>query len=63
VWFFVSFNPWCNQWKEICPDFFSIENNPWLYIIGFISFIMSIRGLCIYLQLPEEKNEIIKEKK
>ena len=60
---FISFNPWCNQWKEICPDVFSFENNPWFYIIGFISFLMSIRGLCIYLQLPEEKIEIIKDKK
>ena len=23
---FISFNPWCNQWKEICPDVFSFEN-------------------------------------
>ncbi len=60
---FVSFNPCCNMWKEISPKFFSIEYNPWYYIIGFISFIMSIRGLFIYLQLPDEKYEIIKEKK
>jgi hypothetical protein len=60
---FVSFNPWCNMWKEISPKYFSIEYNPWYYIIGFISFIMSIRGLFIYLQLPDEKYEIIIEKK
>ena len=59
----VSFNPWCNMWKEISPEYFSIEYNPWYYIIGFISFIMSIRGLLIYLQLPDEKYELIKEKK
>ena len=57
---FVSFNPWCNMWKEISPEYFSIEYNPWYYIIGLISFIMSIRGLLIYLRLPEEE-EIIKE--
>ena len=51
------------MWKEISPKYFSIEYNPWYYIIGSISFIMSIRGLFIYLQLPDEKYEIIKEKK
>ena len=25
----VSFNPWCNMWKVISPEFFSIEYNPW----------------------------------
>ena len=57
----VSFNPWCNMWKEISPKFFSFEYNPWYYIIGFVSFLMSIRGLCIYLKLPEEKDIKIKE--
>ena len=58
---FVSFNPWCNMWKEISPKFFSIEYNPWYYIIGFISFIMSIRGLIIFLRLPGENADKIKE--
>ena len=58
---FVSFNPWCNMWKEISPKFFSIEYNPWYYIIGFISFIMSIRGLIIYLRLSGENADKIKE--
>ena len=49
----VSFNPWCNMWKEICPEYFSLYENPWYYIIGFISFMMSLRGLYIYLKLPE----------
>jgi hypothetical protein len=58
---FVSFNPWCNMWKEISPKFFSFEYNPWYYIIGYISFIMSIRGLIIYLRLPGENADKIKE--
>ena len=57
----VSFNPWCNMWKEISPEYFSIEYNPWYYIIGFISFIMSVRGLCIYLRLPEDSVIKIKQ--
>ena len=58
---FVSFNPWCNMWKEISPKFFSIEYNTLYYIIGFVCFIMSIRGLIIYLRLPEENNDKIKD--
>ena len=58
---FVSFNPWCNMWKEISPNFFSIEYNPWYYIIGFVCFIMSIRGLLIYLRLPEKIVDKIKD--
>ena len=57
----LSFNPWCNMWKEISPKFFSIDANPWYYIVGFVSFMMSIRGLLIYLKLPDE--EINKVKK
>ena len=58
---FISFNPWCNMWKEIAPEYFSIEYNPWYYIIGFVSFTMSVRGLFIYLRLPEENNDKIKQ--
>ena len=49
----ISFNPWCNMWKEISPKYFSLYANPWYYIIGFVSFMMSLRGLYIYLKLPE----------
>ena len=55
----ISFNPWCNMWKEISPKYFSLNANPWYYIIGFVSFMMSLRGLFIYLKLPEvEINKI-----
>ena len=55
----VSFNPWCNMWKEISPKYFSLGANPWYYIIGFVSFMMSLRGLFIYLNLLEvEMNKI-----
>ena len=56
----VSFNPWCNMWKEISPEFFSIENNPWYYIVGAACYFMSIRGTIIYLGLPDDKIEKIK---
>ena len=48
----VSFNPWCNMWKEISPNYFSIECNIWYYIVGLVCFVMSLRGLIIYLKLP-----------
>ena len=48
----VSFNPWCNMWKEISPNYFSIEYNIWYYIVGLVCFVMSLRGLIIYLKLP-----------
>ena len=57
----VSFNPWCNMWKEISPEFFSIRYNPWYYIMGAICCFMSIRGLLIYIKLPEDKIEKIKD--
>ena len=56
----VSFNPWCNMWKEISPEFFSIKNNPWYYIVGAVCYFMSIRGTIIYLRLPDDKIEKIK---
>ena len=56
----ISFNPWCNMWKEISPKYFSLYANPWYYIVGFVSFMMSLRGLFIYLKLPEIKIDKIK---
>lgn len=50
----VSFNPWCNMWVAIEPDFFSISANPWYYIMGVICLFFAIRGLYIYEKLPEE---------
>ncbi|MCD8316613.1 MAG: ABC transporter permease [Eggerthellaceae bacterium] len=48
----VSFNPWCNMWMAIAPDFFSIDVNPWFYITGIVCFAMAIRGLVLYEKLP-----------
>ena len=50
----ISFNPWCNMWLAIEPDFFSFSANPWYYIMGIICLFFSIRGLYIYEKLPEE---------
>lgn len=50
----ISFNPWCNMWLAIEPDFFSISANPWYYIMGIICLFFAIRGLYIYEKLPEE---------
>lgn len=51
---FVSFNPWCNMWLAVAPDFFLPSANPWYYIMGVICLVLSVRGLVIYLKLPEE---------
>lgn len=51
----VSFNPWCNMWVAIAPDFFSLSANPWYYITGTLCLFFSVRGLVIYTRLPEEK--------
>ena len=50
----VSFNPWCNMWVAISPDFFSLEANPWYYIMGVICTFFAIRGTVQYLKLPEK---------
>lgn len=50
----ISFNPWCNMWVAIEPDFFSISANPWYYIMGMICLFFAVRGLYLYEKLPEE---------
>ena len=50
----VSFNPWCNMWLAIAPDFFSVAENPWYYIVGIVCLFFSIRGLLVYQKLPEK---------
>ena len=57
----ISFNPWCNMWKEIVPEYFSFDSNPWYYIVGFVCFCMSLRGLFIYMKLPEKQIMRIKD--
>ncbi len=48
----VSFNPWCNMWMAIAPEFFSWEVNPWYYITGVVCLFFAIRGIVIYEKLP-----------
>lgn len=50
----ISFNPWANMWVCIAPDFFSITENPWYYIMGAICLFFAIRGAVIYEKLPEK---------
>ncbi len=56
----VSFNPWCNMWTAISPEFFSMSENPWFYIMGVVCLFFAIRGFVIYEKLPE-KPAIIEE--
>ena len=53
----VSFNPWCNMWVAIAPQFFSISENPWYYIMGIVCLFFAIRGLVIYCKLPPKTKE------
>lgn len=50
----ISFNPWCNMWVAIAPDFFSLSANPWYYIMGVICLFFAVRGLVLYEKLPEK---------
>lgn len=50
----VSFNPWCNMWVAISPDFFSLEANPWYYIMGVICLFFAVRGTVQYTKLPKK---------
>lgn len=50
----VSFNPWCNMWVCIAPDFFSLQENPWYYIMGVVCLYFAVRGLLKFLKLPEK---------
>ncbi len=50
----VSFNPWCNMWTCIAPQFFSLEENPWYYLMGIVCLIFAIRGVIVYLRLKKE---------
>lgn len=54
----VSFNPWCNMWKAIAPEYFSLSANPWYYIVGAVCLFFAIRGYVIYEKLPEKKGII-----
>lgn len=49
----ISFNPWCNMWLAVAPDFFGLSANPWYYIMGVVCLFFSVRGLLIYNKLPE----------
>lgn len=50
----VSFNPWCDMWVCIAPDFFSLEQNPWYYIMGVVCTFFAVRGLVQYLKLSKK---------
>ena len=50
----VSFNPWCNMWVAVKPEFFSISANPWYYIMGVVCLFFAIRGLVMYDKLPKD---------
>ena len=52
----VSFNPWCNMWVCIAPEFFSFHENPWYYLMGIICLFFAIRGIVIYEKLPEKED-------
>jgi hypothetical protein len=42
------------MWDAIAPDFFSIKENPWYYIMGAVCLFFAVRGLVVYDRLPEK---------
>ena len=50
----VSFNPWCNMWLAVSPEYFSLSANPWYYIMGVVCLYFAIRGLVVYAKLPKK---------
>ena len=51
----VSFNPWCNMWLAVAPEFFSLSENPWYYLMGVVCMFFAVRGLLVYNKLPEKE--------
>ena len=49
----VSFNPWCNMWVAVNPDFFSLKADPWYYIMGIACLYFSVRGLVLYCKMKK----------
>lgn len=52
----VSFNPWCNMWLAIKPEFFSLQANPWYYLTGLFCLASAIYGLYLYIKLPPKED-------
>ena len=52
----VSFNPWCNMWLAIKPEFFSLSANPWYYLTGIFCLASAIYGLYLYIKLPPKED-------
>ena len=48
----VSFNPWCNMWMAIAPEYFSLAENPWFYITGAVCLFFAVRGMVLYERMP-----------
>ncbi|MDO5294210.1 MAG: hypothetical protein Q4F05_15845 [bacterium] len=57
----MSFNPW-NMWALISPQFFSVSNNPWYYVVGCVTLLLAIRGCFVYKKLPK-KPEVLPDGK
>lgn len=49
----MSFNPW-NMWALIAPQFFSVANNPWYYVVGAVTLFFALRGCWVYAKLPKK---------
>ena len=54
----VSFNPWCNMWMAIAPEYFALGVNPWYYIMGAVCLFFAIRGAVMYERLPKKPDII-----
>ncbi|MGI6590111.1 MAG: ABC transporter permease [Eggerthellaceae bacterium] len=58
----MSFNP-NNMWALIAPQYFSVANNPWYYVVGIVTLCFALRGCWIYAKLPAKPEKLPDGKK
>jgi hypothetical protein len=58
----MSFNP-ANMWALIAPQFFSVANNPWYYVMGAVTLFFALRGCWVYAKLPAKPDRLPDGKK
>ena len=51
-----SFTP-INMWSSISP-YFSLQNNPWFYVVGVVAIGFAVRALVVLHRLPQKPDQI-----
>ncbi|WP_125709624.1 hypothetical protein [Lacticaseibacillus porcinae] len=55
-----SFTP-INMWSSISP-YFSMQNNPWFYVVGIVAIGFAIRALVVLHRLPQKPAQLNSKK-